>query len=82
MQENPPSSTNLFGWLSACTLQNEDFQNNYFFYHEDQLQRIIIKFANKWNGEDTEGFMVDKSATASSAILQNSSSTTFTVDAS
>ena len=78
--QDPPSNTNLFGWLSASRLQNEDFQNNYFFYHEGQSPEMIIRFANRWNGEDTEGFMVGTSAgNLNLPILQSSNSTTFDV---
>ena len=80
MQENPPnpaSSTNLFDWLSASTLENEDFQNNYLFKHKHQSGGIVIKFANKWKQHDTKDYVVGKSGDF--AVLQSSNATIFKV---
>ena len=80
MQGGKPSSTNLFGWLSASRLLDDDFQNHYFFKHEDQSGGIVIKFANRWKGYDTKNYVVGKSGHF--AVLQSSNPTIFTVEPS
>ena len=46
----------MFGWLSASRLENENFQNDSFFYHEDQSGGIVIH----WDGNNTVDYVVGK----------------------